>query len=179
MIDLFVSVLFFVNLVKREKRKKNAKHRGNVCFYNDLRIIELLQNLWDFTDLEYYSSDNEANYMNQLKINWFFKFFFYCLIKNASHYQPISNIDEEYLNSWFSVQLLQGILDSYHVNYNDRRLIFAQKCFHMATQFFIRCVCRYGLPVTETFKMIDRLKQSVMKGCEYRILLKKCCSLNF
>lgn len=28
----------------------------------------------------------------------------------------------------------------------------------MAKQFFVRCICRYGLPATEAFKMIDQVK---------------------
>ena len=49
-----------------------------------------------------------------------------------SHYEPISNIDKEYLNSCSPVELLQGIHDIYHVNYDKCDLIFTQKDFHMA-----------------------------------------------
>ena len=76
----------------------------------------------------------------------------------TSHYEPISNIDEEYVNSCSPVELLQGIHDSYRVKYDNCSLIFAQKHFHKARQFFVRCVCRYDFPVTDTFEMIDQVK---------------------
>ena len=72
-------------------------------------------------------------------------------------YEPISNVDEDYLNSCSRIELLQGIHDSYHVKYG-RHLIFAEKDYHMTRQFFVRCVCRYGLPATEAFKMIEQVK---------------------
>ena len=75
-----------------------------------------------------------------------------------SHYKPISNTDEEYLDICSPVELLQGIHDSYHVNYDKLDLIFVQKDFHMARQFFVRRVCKYSLPTTEAFKMIEQVK---------------------
>ena len=53
----------------------------------------------------------------------------------TSRYEPISNIDEEYRNSCFPVELLQGIHNSYRVEYDNCSLVFAQKDFHMAKQF--------------------------------------------
>lgn len=84
------------------------------------------------------------------------------------HYEPISNIDEEYLNSYSLVELLQGVHNSYHVNY-DCHLIFAQKDFHMARQLFVWYVCKYGLSATDAFKMIEHVKKAT-KGCEFWIL---------
>ena len=72
-------------------------------------------------------------------------------------YEPISNVDEDYLNSCSPIELLQGIHDSYHVKHG-RHLIFAKKDYHMTRQFFVRCVCRYGLPATEAFEMIEQVK---------------------
>ena len=74
------------------------------------------------------------------------------------HYEPIVNVDKEYLDSRSPIELLQGIYDSYHVSYDDRGLIFVQKDFNMARQFFVRRVCKYGLPATEAFKMIEQVK---------------------
>ena len=79
----------------------------------------------------------------------------------TSRYEPISNIDEEYRNSCFPVELLQGIHNSYRVEYDKCSLVFAQKDFHMAKQFFVRYVCRYNLPATEVFKVIDQVKKVV------------------
>ena len=36
--------------------------------------------------------------------------------------------------------------------------IFAQKDFHMARQFFVRRVCRYGLSAIDAFTMIKQVK---------------------
>ena len=72
-------------------------------------------------------------------------------------YEPISNVDEDYLNSCSPIELLQGIHDSYHVKYG-RHLIFAKKYYPMTRQFVVRCVCRYGLPATEAFEMIEQVK---------------------
>ena len=48
----------------------------------------------------------------------FFLFFFLPLMKKVtSHYEPISNIDEDYLNSCSPVELLQGIHNSYRRTY--------------------------------------------------------------
>ena len=43
------------------------------------------------------------------------RYFFSAQLKKMnSHYEPISNTDEEYLDSCSSVELLQGIHNSYH-----------------------------------------------------------------
>ena len=72
-------------------------------------------------------------------------------------YEPISNVAENYLNCCSPIEFLQGKHDSYHVKY-DHHLIFTKKAYRMTRQFFVRCVCRYGLPATEAFKMIGQLK---------------------
>ena len=36
--------------------------------------------------------------------------------------------------------------------------IFAQKDFHMARQFFVRRVCRYGLSAIDAFTMVKQVK---------------------
>ena len=52
-------------------------------------------------------------------------------------YEPIINVDEDYLNSCSPIELLQGIYDSDHVKY-DRHLIFAEEDYHMTRQLFVR-----------------------------------------
>ena len=42
------------------------------------------------------------------------------------------------------------------VTYNSH--IFAQKDFHMARQFFVRRVCRYGLSAIDAFTMVKQVK---------------------
>ena len=73
------------------------------------------------------------------------------------NYEPICNVDEDCLNSCSPIALLQGTHDSYHVKY-DRYLIFAKNDYHMTRQFFVKCVCRYDLPATKAFKMIEQVK---------------------
>ena len=43
------------------------------------------------------------------------------------HYEPISNINEDYLNNCTPIELLQGVHDSYRVNYKG--MSFAEKNF--------------------------------------------------
>ena len=64
------------------------------------------------------------------------------------HYEPISHIE-----------LLQGIHDSYCVSYNG--MPFAEKDFHISTQFFVRRVCKYGLSAIESFEKIDQVTKKV------------------
>ena len=44
------------------------------------------------------------------------------------------------------------------VSNDERDLIFAQKDFHMTMQFFVRPVCKFGLPVTRAIKTIEQVK---------------------
>ena len=46
------------------------------------------------------------------------------------HYEPISHVDENYLNNCSPVELLQGVPDSYRLNYKG--MPFVEKDFHMA-----------------------------------------------
>ena len=52
-------------------------------------------------------------------------------------YEPISNVDEDYLNSFSPIELLKGIYDSDHVK-SDSHLIFAEEDYHMTRQLFVR-----------------------------------------
>ena len=71
----------------------------------------------------------------------------------TTHYEPVSNIDEEYLNSLTTTESFQGVCDTYHVNYG--RLPFAEMDYYMARQFFVRHVCKNGVSATDAFKMIS------------------------
>ena len=55
-------------------------------------------------------------------------------------YEPISNVDEEYIKNCAPLKLLQVIHDSYCTTYNNHA--FAQKYFHMARQFSVKRVCK-------------------------------------
>ena len=103
--------------------------------------------------------------------------FFSAQLKNEFNYETISNIDEEYLNSYSPVELLKGLHDNYHVNYDERDLIFAQKDFKMARQFFVWCVCKYGLPATEAFKIIEQVKIECNERMWVSDLVEKNCLL--
>ena len=80
----------------------------------------------------------------------------------SSHYELLSNVDKVYLNSCPPAELLQGIQDSYHVSYDC--LIFAEKEYHMASQFFVGRVRRYGrrcgLCETEAFQITEQVKKT-------------------
>ena len=58
--------------------------------------------------------------------------------------------------------MLQSINHSYYFNYD--RLIFAENNYHMAMQFFVRCVCRYGrrhgFSETMAFQMIEQVNKT-------------------
>ena len=75
------------------------------------------------------------------------------------HYEPISHIDENYLNSCSPAELIQGVHDSYRVDYEG--MPFAQKDFHMARQFFVRRICKYGFVATGAFEMIYQVTKKL------------------
>ena len=75
----------------------------------------------------------------------------------TSHYEPISNIDEDYLNSCSPVELLQGIHNSYPHTYDNRNLFFTQKYFHMA--IFCQAFLKYGLSATNAFKIVEQVRK--------------------
>ena len=49
------------------------------------------------------------------------------------HYEPISNVDEEYIKNCSPLELLKGMHDNHRTTYDNH--IFAQKDIHMARQF--------------------------------------------
>ena len=73
-------------------------------------------------------------------------------------YEPISNVDEEYIKNCSPLKLLQVIHDSYCTTYNNHA--FPQKYFHMARQFSVKRVCKYGLSATDTFTMVKQVKKN-------------------
>ena len=73
-------------------------------------------------------------------------------------YEPISNVDEEYIKNCSPLKLLQVIHDSYCTTYNNHA--FAQKYFHMARQFSVKRVCKYSLSATDTFTMVKQVKKN-------------------
>ena len=73
-------------------------------------------------------------------------------------YEPISNVDEEYIKNCSPLKLLQVIPDSYCTTYNNHA--FAQKYFHMARQFSVKRVCKYGLSATDTFTIVKQVKKN-------------------
>ena len=75
------------------------------------------------------------------------------------HYEPISNINGDYFNNCTPTELLQGVHDSYRVNYKG--MSFAEKKFHMARQFFVRRVLEYCLLVTDAFEMLYQVTKKV------------------
>ena len=97
----------------------------------------------------------------------------------TSHYKPVSNVGEEYLESCSPAKLLQGIHDSYYVSNDDRDLIFAQKDLHMTMQFFVKPVCKFGLPVTRTIKTIEQVKIVSNVRIWVSNLVEKNCLSNY
>ena len=73
------------------------------------------------------------------------------------HYEPISNVDEEYIKNCSSLELLQGMHHSYRTTYNNH--IFTQKDIHMSRQFFVKRVCKYGLSAIGALTMVKQVEK--------------------
>ena len=76
----------------------------------------------------------------------------------SSYDKPISNVDEECIKNCSPLKLLQGIHDSYCTTYNNHA--FAQKYFHMARQFSVKRVCKYGLSANDAFTTVKQVKKN-------------------
>ena len=73
------------------------------------------------------------------------------------HYEPITNVDGKYIKNCSSLELLQGMHDSYRTTYDNN--IFAQNDIHMARQFFVKHVCKYGLSAIGAFTTVEEVEK--------------------